>query len=75
MLARARMARSLALFDDAPEPASGTRPAVAAKGFRPFFLLAAAFAIAVVPLWLAVIAGAATPDPYLDPATWHAHGR
>lgn len=67
------MARPLALVGDAPEPASPPRAAIAAKGFRPFFLLAAAFAIAIVPLWLAVIAGAARPDTYLDPVSWHAH--
>jgi uncharacterized protein involved in response to NO len=55
-------------------PASSSRPAlaIAAKGFRPLFLLAAAFASAIVPLWLLVLGGLAQPT-YLPPAVWHAH--
>jgi uncharacterized protein involved in response to NO len=49
------------------------RLALAAKGFRPFFLLAAAFAVAIVPLWLAVLTGMAGASAYPDPVTWHAH--
>lgn len=42
-------------------------------GFRPFYLLAALFAAATVPLWLAQFAGA-LPAPSAYPAMlWHAH--
>ena len=67
------MGRSLALHGDVPEPASRPRMAIAAKGFRPFFALAAAYAVLIVPLWLAIIGGAASPSAYLDPLSWHAH--
>jgi len=66
------MATSLRLAGAPPEPAPGV-PAWAAKGFRPFFLLAAAFAAVIVPAWLFAIEGVIRPDGYLDPMTWHAH--
>ncbi len=46
---------------------------VLASGFRPFFLLAALYAIVMVPLWLAVLNGKLAPSAYLQPVTWHAH--
>ncbi len=46
---------------------------IAAKGFRPFFLLAGLFATLVVPLWLLVIDGTVQISTYLDPVNWHAH--
>jgi uncharacterized protein involved in response to NO len=46
---------------------------LAAKGFRPFFLLAALFAIAIVPCWLLVLDGVLPASSYLDPIAWHAH--
>lgn len=46
---------------------------IAAKGFRPFFLLAAVFAVAIVPLWLLVLHGTLSPTSYLDATSWHAH--
>ncbi len=46
---------------------------IAAKGFRPFFLLAGLFATLVVPLWLLVIDGTVHVSTYLDPVNWHAH--
>jgi uncharacterized protein involved in response to NO len=67
------MQRLLPLHADLPEPASRPRLAVAAKGFRPFFLLAAAFATVIVPLWILVLAGVVPHESYLAPATWHAH--
>jgi uncharacterized protein involved in response to NO len=67
------MQRLLPLHGDLPEPVSHPRFAVGGKGFRPFFLLAAAFASAIVPLWLLVLAGAAQPGQYLAPTLWHAH--
>jgi uncharacterized protein involved in response to NO len=46
---------------------------VAAKGFRPFFLLAAAFAVAIVPVWILFLTGVARPEGHWAPAVWHAH--
>ncbi len=67
------MRSSLPLHDDIPD--SGTRPPLAllAKGFRPFFLFAAALACSMVPLWLFVFFGAVRVGAYFDPVTWHAH--
>jgi uncharacterized protein involved in response to NO len=53
-----------------PEP---TRVPLLAKGFRPFFLLAAAWAAAAVPLWLGVLGGHVPVGAYVAPAFWHAH--
>lgn len=47
--------------------------AVTGKGFRPFFVLAAVFAVAIVPLWLLVLHGTLRPSLYLDATSWHAH--
>ena len=68
-----RMAKSLRMIDEMPEPAVRPRLALAAKGFRPFFLLAAGFAAAIVPIWVLVFLGVLPPSVYLDPTTWHAH--
>lgn len=44
-----------------------------ARGFRPFFLLAALHA-AVAPLvWVAMLRGALVPPPWLHPLAWHGH--
>ena len=56
----------------------GRRPtsaslAVLAKGFRPFFLLAALHAVVMVPLWLAIVTGKLAASSYLQPSAWHAH--
>jgi uncharacterized protein involved in response to NO len=65
------MARALSLSS---LPVSPNRtPAVLAKGFRPFFLLAATYAVVIVPLWLAVLHGFAAPTGYWSAVTWHAH--
>jgi len=54
--------------------AATTRPwAFVAKGFRPFFLLAALFATLGIPSWLLVLDGKLLPGRYLDPIYWHAH--
>ncbi len=60
------------LHGELPAPQRATW-ALAAKGFRPFFLLAAAFAVAVVPVWLLVVAGSIGPGGYLGATDWHAH--
>jgi len=58
------------------EPPARPRPrggAIAAKGFRPFFLLAGVWAALAVPLWLLSLWGIIRPGAYLDPTYWHAH--
>jgi uncharacterized protein involved in response to NO len=67
------MPRSLVIQGSMPEPVGRPRLAIAAKGFRPFFLLAAAFGVATVGFWILMFAGVATPPAYLDPFNWHAH--
>jgi uncharacterized protein involved in response to NO len=54
-------------------PASHPRLALAAKGFRPFFLLAAVFASAIVPVWILIVVGVVHPSGYLPSTIWHAH--
>ncbi|HEX4884713.1 MAG TPA: NnrS family protein [Casimicrobiaceae bacterium] len=41
-------------------------------GFRPFYLVAALFAAASLPLWVAQYAGL-LPAPYVRSAAWHGH--
>ena len=48
-------------------------PAVLAKGFRPFFLLAAVHAVIALPAWLLIFANGLDPAAYLGPMYWHAH--
>jgi uncharacterized protein involved in response to NO len=67
------MPHLLPLHGEIPRPATAPKYAVAAKGFRPFFLLASLFATLIVPLWLLVLHGRVRGSPYLDPITWHAH--
>ncbi|MGA8004770.1 MAG: NnrS family protein, partial [Burkholderiales bacterium] len=49
------------------------RTALFALGFRPFYLLAALFAAAAVPAWVADLAGYGWPAGYLDGLAWHQH--
>lgn len=44
-----------------------------ATGFRPFFLLAPAVAIALLSIWVLVLSGALQAPGHLHPITWHAH--
>src|SRR5688500_3865633 len=67
------MARTPPLSGGLPEPVQRPALAMAAQCFPPFFLLAAIYAGAVVPLWLAILGGAIRPNVYLDPVSWHAH--
>ncbi|MCB1906600.1 MAG: NnrS family protein [Rhodocyclaceae bacterium] len=53
------------------EPARGF--ALFALGFRPFYLLAAALAVSIIPLWLAAFAGWMPLPTTLPPLAWHAH--
>jgi len=54
----------------APSPAPC---GLARKGFRPFFLLAALAACAIVPIWVLVLFGYLQPGPDFDVVNWHAH--
>jgi uncharacterized protein involved in response to NO len=67
------MSQPLPLHGDIPRPATPSKYAFAAKGFRPFFLLASLFATAIVPLWLLVLHGQLRGSSYLQPVVWHAH--
>jgi uncharacterized protein involved in response to NO len=44
-----------------------------AKGFRPFFLLAGAFAAVAIPLWVWSLTGGPAPGGVLQGTVWHAH--
>jgi uncharacterized protein involved in response to NO len=68
------MQRSL-LLREAPGQgaATGDPLPLLAKGFRPFFMLAAFYAVVMVPLWLAILNGKLAPSSYLQPVVWHAH--
>lgn len=61
------------LFGEAPAAPAPRGPAIGAKGFRVFFLLAGVFAVAMVPLWLLALSGGFDPGAYLGPVYWHAH--
>jgi uncharacterized protein involved in response to NO len=58
---------------ESSRPAPHARPAVLGKGFRPFFLLAAAFALTAIPLWLVALTGHFDPGAYFGATYWHAH--
>ncbi len=64
---------SLPMYGEiAPASPSQSMPLLA-KGFRPFFVLAAGFAASIVPLWVLFYLGFGSPPTYLDPTYWHAH--
>ena len=65
--------RRLRLAGEPPPASEAPGLALAAKGFRPFFLLAGAFAVALVPLWVAALFGLVDPGAYLGSMFWHAH--
>jgi len=48
-------------------------PAVLSYGFRPFFLLAAAWAALAMILWIALLTGHAVLPTRFDVISWHAH--
>ncbi len=48
-------------------------PALLSAGFRPFFLGAAIWAAAAIPLWLCAYADGLVLPTHLAPAVWHAH--
>jgi uncharacterized protein involved in response to NO len=55
------------------QPAADDGPALWRLGFRPFYLLGAAFAAIGVPLWVVFYAGGATPPAGLPAHLWHSH--
>jgi uncharacterized protein involved in response to NO len=61
---------SLLTIEDNHEP-HAARPALLALGFRPFYLLAAAFAAVSVPAWVASYYGLA--GPFQVGLAWHIH--
>lgn len=48
-------------------------PALFSHGFRPFFLFGAAYAGAMIPLWLVVFAGHMSLPTSFAPRDWHVH--
>ncbi len=65
------MNRSLVHEKSAPIGAGSL--AVLAKGFRPFFLLAALHAVITLPLWVASLRGHVAVGGSLGATVWHAH--
>lgn len=63
----------LQLHGQIAEPATRPRLALAGKGFRPFFALAAAYAALIIPVWLLIVRGVLGAPAYLDANSWHAH--
>jgi uncharacterized protein involved in response to NO len=47
--------------------------AVLSYGFRPFFLLGAAFAAIAIPFWLLMLANGVAPEGPFQGMRWHAH--
>lgn len=67
------MSTHVRLFGEAPTPAT-EGVAIFRKGFRPFFFLGALYAIALLPIWLGMLAGVSIDvDRQLTGVTWHAH--
>ncbi len=62
---------TLLTIDD-PSPAHAAGPALWRLGFRPFYLLAAAFAVLAVPLWMAAYYGLDIRLPAVG-LLWHLH--
>jgi uncharacterized protein involved in response to NO len=56
-----------------PRYRSQTGPALLSAGFRPFFLLSAAWASLAVPVWVAVFTGQVPLPNALPPVVWHVH--
>lgn len=50
-----------------------TGPFILSGGFRPFFFLAAVFAVLAVPVWLAAFTFGVSIGPDSDALGWHAH--
>lgn len=61
------------LLHSGPAAAPGVKPAILAKGFRPFFLLAALWAAVAMPLWVVALRGKLSLGAYFGATFWHAH--
>lgn len=48
-------------------------PAIFSYGFRPFFLGGAAWAVAAMALWIAILTGSLSVPTAFDSVSWHAH--
>ena len=48
-------------------------PALFSYGFRPFFLFAGLFAVAVIPIWWLIWRGEISISGHLAPTDWHIH--
>ena len=48
-------------------------PTILSYGFRPFFLMGAAWAALAMILWVMMLSGAAPLPTAFDPVAWHAH--
>ena len=61
------------LVHDKSVPTRAEPAAVLAKGFRPFFLLAALHAVITLPLWVVSLQGHLAVGGRLGGTVWHAH--
>lgn len=50
-----------------------SQPALLSYGFRPFFLLGAAWAILAMGIWIGMLGGVIDLPSAFDPIAWHAH--
>ena len=50
-----------------------TGPVILTYGYRPFFLMAGAWAVLAMTFWVAMLAGWAPALTRFDPVSWHAH--
>ncbi len=55
------------------KPGAFDGPVILQQGFRPFFLLAGAWAALAVPLWMGSLAGLPTLPGGVDALAWHRH--
>lgn len=56
-----------------PRYRASTAPALFREGFRPFFLLAALWAVLSLVIWLPVLQGWIFLPSVFDPLSWHSH--
>ena len=64
---------AIMLLNQGEAPARVRRPVFLSAGFRPFFLLASAWAAIAVPVWLAAYVLGFAPRSGLPAQLWHAH--
>src|SRR3569833_2772692 len=56
-----------------PRGIARSGPPILSYGFRPFFLLAGAFALIAMILWIGALSGAWSVGGIEGPIAWHAH--